>query len=204
MSLHAGATKLKTPNSKISVTWNAKDLLTYLKDWKVDAASPLREIATKLATFLTCLSVQRVHTISLIDSRNIKFDQEATYLYIFEDLKVQRNRPKFVMKATLHESDPLETSRLLRIYLDRTAAFRRSNAQDGFPDHLFLSYVTPYRPVTADTLARWIPGVLKNAGIDTSVFGAHSMGGAAASAARNSNAPLDAVLSNIVRKLHEY
>ena len=191
-----GLRNLRPPMPKYPVTWNAKDLLLYLKDWKIDAASPLREITKKLATLLTCLSVQRIHTISLIDSRNIKFDTDATYIYIFEDLKVQRNRPKFVITLpTLHEDDPLETSLLLRIYLDKTAAFRRSNAQDGFPDRLFLSYVTPYRPITTDTLARWVRGVLKAAGIDTTVFGAHGVRGAAASAARNSNAPLDAILS---------
>ena len=98
-----GLRNLRPPIPEYPVAWNAKDLLTYLKDWKVDVASPLREITTKLATLLTCLSVQRVHTISLIDSRNIRFDHEATYLYLFEDLKVQRNlsllcRP--YMKAT--------------------------------------------------------------------------------------------------------
>ena len=70
----------------------------------------------KLATLLTCLSVQRVHTISLIDSRNMKFDKDATYLYIFEDLKVQRNRSKFVitlkvyMKMTLSKHQSYYTS----------------------------------------------------------------------------------------------
>ena len=115
---------------------------------------------------------------------------------MFQDWKVQRNRPRFVITLpTWHESDPLKTSKLLHIYLDRTAAFRRSNAQDGFPDRLFLSYVTQYRPVATDTLARWIRGVVQNAGIDTFVFGVHGTRGASASAARNSNATLDAVLS---------
>lgn len=191
-----GLRNLRPPLPKYPVTWNAKDLLTFLKNWKVTESSPLRDITTKLATLLTCLAVQRVHTISLIDSRNIKFDTDATYLYIFEDLKVQRNRPKFVITLpALHENDPLGTSKLLRIYLDTTATFRRCNTQEGFPDRLFISHVKPYRPVATDTLARLIRGVLKKAGIDTTVFGAHSMRGAAASAAHNSNAPLDAILS---------
>ena len=187
---------LRPPILKYPVTWNTKDLLTYLKNWKVHETSPLWEITMELATLLTCLSVQRVHTISLIDSRNMKFDKDATYLYIFEDLKVHRNRAKFVITLpSLHEHDPLETSKLLHIHLEKTATFRSSNTQDGFHDRLFLSHVTPFRPVTTDTLATWIRSVLKNAGINRTVFGAHSLRGAAASAARNSNAPLDAILS---------
>ena len=171
-------------------------LLLFLRNWNVNECSPLCDLTTKLATLLTCLSIQRVHTISLIDSRNIKFDNSATFIYIFEDLKVQRKRPCFTITLpSLYEEDPLETSKLLQLYLDKTHFFRKCNDEKGLKDRLFLACTPPHQPVTTDTIARCIRGVLQKAGIDTKLFGAHSVRGAAASSARNANAPLDAVLS---------
>ena len=45
-----------------------------------------------------------------------------------------------------------------------------------------------------DTLARWIRGFMQDSGIDINVFGAHSVRGAAASAAGIANAPVDDIL----------
>ena len=44
------------------------------------------------------------------------------------------------------------------------------------------------------TLSRWLRMVLRNAGIDTDIFKAHSVRGASTIAAVNSNVPLDDVM----------
>ena len=62
------------------------------------------------------------------------------------------------------------------------------------PDPLFVSYVKPHNPITAPTLGRWLRMVLKNAGIDTDIFKAHSVRGASTTAAVNINVPLDDVM----------
>ena len=59
------------------------------------------------------------------------------------------------------------------------------------PDPLFVSYVKSHNPITVPTLSRWLCTVLKNAGIDTNIFKAHSVCGASTTAAVNSNVPLD-------------
>ena len=51
---------------------------------------------------------------------------------------------------------------------------------------LFLSiFIRSYRPVTSSTIARWLKSVLSRAGIDTSIFKAHSVRSASASAAED-------------------
>lgn len=57
---------------------------------------------------------------------------------------------------------------------------------------LFLN-VKPHNPITAPTLGRWLRMVLKNAGIDTDIFKAHSVRGTSTTAAVNS-VPLDDVM----------
>ena len=56
------------------------------------------------------------------------------------------------------------------------------------------SYGKLHNPITAPTLSRWLRMVLKNAGIDTDIFKAHSVRGASKTAAMNSNVPLDDVM----------
>ena len=51
------------------------------------------------------------------------------------------------------------------------------------PAQLFLSYKKPHEPVTKPTLARWLKSVLDSAGIDISLYKAHSTRAASTSKA---------------------
>ena len=46
---------------------------------------------------------------------------------------------------------------------------------------MFIATIKPYRAVTSSTIARWLKNLLEAAGIDSSIFGAHSIRGASAS-----------------------
>jgi MarR-like DNA-binding transcriptional regulator SgrR of sgrS sRNA len=77
----------------------------------------------------------------------------------------------------------------LKLYLERTESLRENNTQ------LLISYQKPYGPVTTDTIARWIKQVLAEAGIDTSIFTAHSTRAASTSAAKTKQIPIDTILT---------
>ena len=81
----------------------------------------------------------------------------------------------------------------LRHYLKATRNLRPVFLSSK-PDPLFVPYVKPNNPITAPTLSRWLRMVLKNAGIDTDIFQAHSVRGASKTAAVNRNIPLDDVM----------
>ena len=49
-------------------------------------------------------------------------------------------------------------------------------------------------PVKTETIARWVRGFMQDSGIAIHVFGAHSVRGAAASAAGIANAPVNDIL----------
>ena len=59
---------------------------------------------------------------------------------------------------------------------------------------LFISFVKPHRAVSSATISRWIKTVLSDAGIDTSIFKAHSVRRAATSAAYNKGVPVEHIL----------
>ena len=97
---------------------------------------------------------------------------------ITERLKTTRKRlkPKVVTVPVCND-DALNPKLYVEAYIAKTAQFRR-------PEHnkLFLSWATK-RPVTKPTLARWLKHALREAGIDTSVYSAHSYRGSSLSAA---------------------
>lgn len=69
----------------------------------------------------------------------------------------------------------------LRQYEQAMLKFR-TKKQDIL-DSLFLSYIKPNKPVTSQRIPHWIKDLLKEAGIDVSVFKAHSVRGASTTAA---------------------
>ena len=69
----------------------------------------------------------------------------------------------------------------LKQYESMTEGWRKVDADK--PALLFLSYIKPHRPVTSQGLAHWVKDLLKEAGVDTEIFKAHSVRGASTSAA---------------------
>lgn len=56
----------------------------------------------------------------------------------------------------------------LKEYLTKTKPFRKEVTQ------LLISYAKPFKPVTKDTIARWVRNVLKQSGIDVKKYSPHS------------------------------
>ena len=65
-------------------------------------------------------------------------------------------------------------------YTNLTKPWRDS---EGNPDNLFLSYVSPHKPIGKSRIAGWVKETLFLADIDTKIFQAHSIRGAATSKA---------------------
>ena len=51
------------------------------------------------------------------------------------------------------------------------------------PNPLFLSYIMPHKLIASQRIAHWIKEILAEAGVDTTIFKAYSVRGAATSAA---------------------
>ncbi|CAG2256276.1 unnamed protein product [Mytilus edulis] len=70
----------------------------------------------------------------------------------------------------------------------RTKQLRQKNSK------LLISYVKPHQDVTKDTIARWIKTVLQRSGIDTKIYGAHSVRSATTSRAKFKAVPIQEIL----------
>ena len=134
-----GVRNLHPHQTQYPLLWDARELIRYLASWSISSESSLYDLSRKLATTLACVSAQRVHTLSLIDYRYIEFNVSATYLYIFADLKVQRQRPCFVISLpSKTDDDCLRTIELLQLYLQKTKDFEFTTpAQTSYNGHHF-------------------------------------------------------------------
>ena len=79
----------------------------------------------------------------------------------------------------------------LRAYEHRTQKFRR---EEGL-NPVFLTTIKPHNVASSSTIARWLRNVLEKAGIDTSIFKAHSVRGAAVTAASNAGVTTGDILN---------
>ena len=57
-----------------------------------------------------------------------------------------------------------------------------------------MSYVKPHHNVTRDTISRWTRTGLTRSGIDTKIFGSHSVRSASVCKAKQSSVPVDLIL----------
>ena len=58
-----------------------------------------------------------------------------------------------------------------------------------------ICYKAPHGPASKGTISRWIKQTMKAAGVDTTVFKPHSTRGAAASAAKAANVPIQGIMN---------
>lgn len=74
---------------------------------------------------------------------------------------------------------------VVKEYLSRTALIKNGEQS------LLLSYVKPHKAVTRDTVSRWIKMVMNISGINTDIFGSHSVRSASVSKAKLAAVPVD-------------
>ena len=80
---------------------------------------------------------------------------------------------------------------MIKAYITKTSAMRSKNADSN----LLISFQKPHKPVSTDTIGRWIKTVLEMVGIDTSTFTAHSTRSASTSAAAAAGVPLQTIMA---------
>lgn len=172
------------------VTWDPALLLKFLKSQSSVEKLDLKMLTFKTVTLLTLLSAQRIQTVHLFDIRNMVISDSVVKISIGDKLK--QTRPGY----HLHELEfpayspdqQLCPVTVVREYLSRTKPLR------GQITNLFISFVRPHKPVSKDTVSRWVKTTLGLAGVDLTRFKPHSIRAASSSAASQASVPLGTIL----------
>lgn len=143
---------------------------------------------------IALLSGQRCETIHALDIKSMKVEIHPTRKYVFQiDKLLKTSRPGNHFNHLVLQSHPEDKQlcifEVLQAYLEKTQPLRTDYTQ------LLISYQKPHRPVTSETIARWLRMVLDNSGIDTTVFRAHSTRSAATSAAKGAKLSVNTIMN---------
>ena len=185
---------VRTPIPRYSTTWDVTKVTTYLA-----TLFPLDQLSLTNLTFKTVMlcalsSTQREQTLCALDLKNKRESGTCLSFVITERLKTSKpGKSTEVTFECLSDQPQICTKCTVMAYILRTAAYRCPDP-NLCVSRLFISYVRPHKPVTTDTLARWIKSVLRSSGIDTSVFKAHSVRSASSSHAYARGIPIADIL----------
>ena len=185
-----GVYELRPSFPKYSSTWDVDIVLSYLENMMPLEKLTNKELTLKCAMLIALLSGQRCQTIHCLSIELMTLGDNKCVFKINTKIK-QSKKGKHVKPIELvgfSENPSLCVIKTLMEYLKRTETMRDGAKQ------LFISYQKPYKPISKDTMSRWIRDVLTKAGIDTDIYGAHSTRAASTSAAVARGTPIDQVL----------
>ena len=180
------------PSESKIVTWDPQRMLDFLEPWFPHDTFTLEELTLKLTFFLAILSGQRSQTFHALDINNMAVSNERYVFFCNKLLKhsrrsLHRNPVGFL---AFPDNKIFSTVNMLKEYLSRTKDIRSKN---HFTE-LLISYQSPYRPVSKDTIRGWIKHIMEMTGINVEIFTPHSSRAASTSYVINQGVPIRAML----------
>lgn len=184
--------KTRPLRPKYFTFWPVSQLLQYLATQHPPSDLSLKSLTQKTLALVALSSADRGQTIHLMDIENMTVSDDKISFVIFDRLKHTRRviKPK-VIDCIPSENPALNVQEYVKFYLEATSAFRDRVSPPA--TRLFLSWLTK-RPVTRQTLSRWLKCVLSQAGIDTTQFSGHSYRGASLSTAFHHGANIKQII----------
>ncbi|KAM4795634.1 uncharacterized protein WCC33_000698 [Rhinophrynus dorsalis] len=176
----------RPPQSRYSTLWNVNDVLHFLEKWPPNDLLSLKQLSAKLTMLLCLISFKRVSDVKALDISSRSYVPSGVQFTLCRRTKTNVRK---VFYPSFADRPQLCVVRCLQVYEHRTASLRNFT----FPQ-LLISFRRPYLPVSAATLARWVRWLMQLAGIDVSLFGAHSSRGAMASMAFHLGGRLEDIL----------
>lgn len=188
VKLMKGAYNKKPPAPKYTGFWDVNLVINYITSLGPNDGLSFSALSTKLAVLLALSSLCRVSELASIVKDSIVTSQ------VFPSVPRKSQRASALQVITLKKLLPVSLAcpvEALKQYLSVSEPFRV-----GAKGRLLLLSLRPPRcSVSGSTVARWIKSILSEAGVDTTIYSAHSTRGASASNAANRGVPTDAILS---------
>ena len=186
-----GVYQCRPSRPRYTPTWDVSVVLDYLKQqWLANEIS-LKDLSAKLAMLCLLVSGSRGQTIHMLDITDMVQENLTITFHVsslIETSKPGHPKPKVHLVPYPDDERLCVVTHLLK-YLRRTKQLRGdSNTR------LFISYNSPFKPISRGTLSRWVKNTMQKAGLDTKIFKPHSTRAASSSAAAAKAIPIDSIL----------
>ena len=187
-----GVFNLRPPVPKYCCTWDVDKVLNDLKKLSPVKLISLKELTFKLVMLIALTNAARIQTVQILLSVNNLKKLRSKFVVHFDGL-LKQSRPScnqsYIELAAYPPDRRLCVYTVVKEYLVRTKP-----ARSGDNNRLLISYIKPYKPVSRDTVSRWIKTVMIRSGIDVSQFGQQSVRAAATSKAYINDVPINVKL----------
>ena len=182
----------RPPQPRYSTTWNVQSVTDHIETLEDNPQLGVPELTMKLTMLLALTRPSRSTDLTNLDIRFRHYSPEGVTFQPMKLAKQSREKkpikefffPRFTQKPKLCPVRALEE-------YERRTANRRSPSES----QLLIAMIRPYKAVSSSTVARWLKAMLANSGIDVSIFKAHSVRGAATSAAANAGITTNDILN---------
>jgi len=159
----------KRPNNvKYKSLWDPSPVLQFLEQMFPLETLTLEKLTLKLVVLLSLATGHRVQTFSQMKINDVHAHKEGIEVFISSLIKSSgpKSQQPCLYLPYFQEKPALCVASTFKAYVERTASIRSENLK-------VISYKKPHKPVSSQTISRWIKSVLLKSGIDSS-FTAHS------------------------------
>ena len=172
----------RPPQPRYVVMWGVDRVLDYICTLGCDANLSDKQLTLKLSMLLALASAGRSSDLRALDLRYMTV-KESCIVFELGRLTKCRKKGQCPLKLTFTAFDTnpdLCAVSTINCYLERTKGWR----SDCNKNQLLLGYIKPHKEVVPCTIAGWLVQMMKESGLDTSEFRAHSTRGASTSKAK--------------------
>ena len=181
----------RPPQARYVKMWNPDVVLDYLREMNPLKDLSVKQISMKFTMLFLLATCSRQQRLCSIKRSNITFENDGSVSIQTDEVQKHSSRGKSLEIITLkpYEHDrSVCVVRNLKMYINKTKDLTNAG------DMLLCSYVPPYRAIGTQTLARWTKTIMKDAGIDISIFKPHSTRGSSASKLAQMGTPLKEIM----------
>ena len=179
-----GAFHSRHPQPRYGSFWDVGIIIQHIRKLGPNKDLSLKQLTMKTVMLLALTRPSRSADLSKLDLHTRSFKSNGVVfrpLHLAKQSRSSRPRADFFFPS--FPEDPILCPMLtLRAYEERAEVFRTKLPEDS-RSRLFLSCIGQHSPVSSCSIARWLKCFMEEAGIDISIFKAHSVRGASCSSA---------------------
>ena len=174
---------------RYSTIWDVGIVLTYLRSFLALNDLTSKQLMLNLTMLLALVTAQQTQTLSKLDTSCMQETTTGITFTIQDTLKTTwPGKQLALIEIRTFAAD----SRLCPVTYIKHCITKKHSLRSN--PRLLISYTKLHKPVTNSTVARWIRSMLQDAGIDVSIFSAHSSRTASTSYSANAQLPLADIL----------
>ena len=183
-----GIFRMKPPTPRLSSTWDVKRLLEFLATLDLPADLTVKMLSFKLALLLALTSSARAHELIKLDLDFVSIKSDSWEFSLAAHTKESRpgHLARKIYLPAFPDNPKICVVKTLQEYRSRTETRRQSSC-------LLISFVRPFKPISSQTMCRWLRKAMQLAVIDCHFTG-HSTRSASTSAAARAGVRLDSIL----------